>query len=500
MTWTGSWLSFAARVEEPMRKTKIVATVGPACRDPRLLKKMIHEGVDVFRINASHTDPAGIGRWFKLIRAASASLQKHTAILVDLQGPRVRTGHLKNSSLRLEQGKALTIRIGRGLGGGNTIMTACLEFPRMVKKNDKILIDNGVIELKVESVQKRSVSCRVVTGGILGENKGINLPNAPVTLPALTAKDLQDLAAASKLHADYIALSFVRSVEDVEAIKRWMRVRRIDIPVIAKIEKPQAVESISAVLEKADGIMVARGDLGIEMGIEKVPRVQKMLIERAVNSKIPVITATQMLETMMEKPQPTRAEVSDIANAVFDGTDAVMLSGETAIGKYPLQSVQTMRKIIEEAEVSRKILPEDEPFTRDKSQINLRAITQAALYAARELDAKGIMVFTLSGKTAQYVSKLNPSCMVLAVSRSARTLARLNLLRGVRPVLAEKSATMDEMIHRADQKIMRDKILKKGDAAVVVYGKRALPGILYTIAIHSIGESKNSLSARPPKL
>lgn len=481
-----------------MRKTKIVATIGPACREVRLLKKLIEEGVDVFRINASHTDPAGIGEWFKLIRAASASLDRHTAILVDLQGPRVRTGRIKNSPQLLEDGKTVTIKIGSGLGGGGTIRTSCKPFARMVKKHDKVLIDNGAIELRVEAVQKDGILCRVIRGGILGENKGINLPSAPVTLPALTAKDLLDLKAAAKLGADYIALSFVRSIEDIKTIKRWMAQHHLDIPVIAKIEKPQAVNGIQAILEKSDGIMVARGDLGIEMGIEKVPRVQKMLIERAVSAKIPVITATQMLETMMEKPQPTRAEVSDIANAVFDGTDAVMLSGETAIGKYPVQAVQTMRKTIEEAEVSWKISSEEDLVSQDKSQVNLRAITQAALYAARELKAKAIMVFTLSGKTAQYVSKLNPPCIVLAVSRSPKTLSRLNLLRGVRPVLAEKSSYMDEMIHRADQKILRRKILKKGDAVVVVYGKRALPGILYTIAIHSIGEGKNSLRARVP--
>ncbi len=479
-----------------MRKTKIVATVGPACKDPRILKKLILEGVDVFRINASHTDPAGIAKWFKILRSISWSLHKHTSILVDLQGPRVRTGRVKNSTMRLEEGKILYIKIGNGPGGGNTITTSCRPFSRMVKKGDKVLIDNGAIELKVESVAQARVVCRVIVGGILGENKGINLPNAPVTLPALTSKDLEDLKAAAKLGADYIALSFVRSAEDVDTIKRWMRVRRIDIPVIAKIEKPQAVKGIDSILKKADGLMVARGDLGIEMGIEKVPRVQKMLIEFAVASKIPVITATQMLETMMEKPQPTRAEVSDIANAVFDGTDAVMLSGETAIGKYPVEAVQTMRKTIEEAEVSWKTSPEESFAPGGKSQVNLRAITQAALYAARELDAKGIMVFTLSGKTAQYVSKLNPPCAVLAVSRSPKTLARLNLLRGIKPLFAEKDLSMDEMIHKADQKILHEKILKRGDAIVVVYGRRALPGILYTIAIHRVGETSRTSRAR----
>ena len=470
-----------------MRKTKIVATVGPACRKNGILKTLISEGVDVFRVNASHTTSKSLKEWFYRIRKASKELKRNVAILVDLQGPRVRTGAVRDASLRLKNGQMIRIEIGRQAAHENVITTSCLPFMRMVKKGDPILIDNGTIKLQVKEVQKKIVLCLVVEGGILGENKGINLPNAPVTLPALTAKDLVDLKSASALKANYIALSFVRSVDDVDAIKKWMRHHRVEIPVIAKVEKPKAVDDIGPILEKADGIMVARGDLGIEMGVEKVPGVQKMLIEQAILSKIPVITATQMLESMMEAPHPTRAEVSDIANAVFDGTDAVMLSGETAIGKYPVEAVRTMRKIIEEAEKNRKIQPRDEALSKNKKMANLRAITQAALYAARELEAKAIMVFTLSGKTAQYVSKLNPQCTVIAVSRSVETLSRLNLLRGVKPIWVEKSSNMDEMIHRTDQEILRSKILNRGDAVVIVYGRRALPGTLYTIAIHRIG-------------
>ena len=472
-----------------MRKTKIVATVGPACKDNRVLKMLINEGVDMFRVNASHANPKSLEEWFKRIRKASQELKKNVAVLVDLQGPRVRTGAVKNQSLPLRDGEVVRMEIGRHAAHGNIITTSCLSFSRMVKKGDPVLIDNGALKLRVMEAHQKMVLCRVLQGGILGENKGINLPNAPVTLAALTPKDLTDLKSACALGADYIALSFVRSADDVDAIKRWLRRHQADIPVIAKIEKPKAVNGIGLILERADGIMVARGDLGIEMGIERVPSVQKMLIERAIHSKIPVITATQMLETMMEKPNPTRAEVSDIANAVFDGTDAVMLSGETAIGKYPVEAVRTMRRIIEEAEKSRKILYEEEAISKNKTMVNLRAITQAALYAARELEAKGIMVFTLSGKTAQYVSKLNPQCMVLAVSRSLKTISQLNLLRGVKPILVQKSRDMEDMIHKADREILRGKILKKGDAVILVYGKRALPGILYTIAIHCIGQA-----------
>jgi len=480
-----------------MRKTKIVATVGPACKDIRILKKLILEGVDVFRVNASHSNPKSLGEWFGRIRRASARLKKSVAILVDLQGPRVRTGSITNPPMCLETGTRVRFEMSSRPSNGSRITTSCMSFIRMLKKGDPILIDNGALKLSVESVGKKSALCRVVDGGILGENKGINLPNAPTTLPALTTKDLVDLKRAVTLGADYIALSFVRSSDDVQAVRRWMKRHHTDIPVIAKIEKPRAVQDIRPILDCADGIMVARGDLGIEMGVEKVPSVQKMLIEQAIRFKVPVITATQMLESMMESRHPNRAEVSDIANAVFDGTDAVMLSGETAIGRYPVECVRTMRRIIEEAEKGGQAAPEVRMSApRDKTRINLRAITQAALYAARELEAKGIMVFTLSGKTAQYVSKLNPQCAVLAVSRSAKTVAQLSLLRGVRAIYLRRSHSMDDMILRAEREALRAKVLKKGDAVVLVYGKRALPGILYTIAIHYLGAKTGRRSSR----
>jgi pyruvate kinase len=472
-----------------MRKTKIVATVGPACENLRILSTLIAEGADVFRINASHTGVKGLAHWFGLVRRAAAASKKPVGILVDLQGPRVRTGLVKNSTMVLEKGAAIEIRIGSGTASGGTIWTSCRPFSKMVKKSDKVLIDNGALTLVVERVSPKSVFCRVLSGGILGENKGINLPNAPSTLPALTAKDLADLKEAARLGADFIALSFVRTGDDVAAAKRWMAKNGVSIPLIAKIEKPSAVGLSASIFEIADGVMVARGDLGIEMGIEKVPGVQKRLIEEAAYFKIPVITATQMLETMIEKPHPTRAEVSDIANAVFDGTDAVMLSGETAIGKYPVEAVRTMRRIIEEAERDNGPAPKKTEDTRQReNNLSLTAIAHAALYAARKLDAKCIVAFTQSGKTVQQVSKLNPDCDILAVSDSRKTLTRLNLLRGVRPLYVERSFNTDEMIRRTDAEILRLKILKKNDAVIITSGKHALPSAMYMISIHKIGE------------
>ncbi len=410
-------------------------------------------------------------------------------MLVDLQGPRVRTGLVKNQTMMLATGSRILIKIGSGLASGGVIWTSCKSFKRMLKRGDAILIDNGAIQLAVENVGPAGVACRVVSGGTLGQNKGINLPHAPVTLPALTPKDRLDLKAAVDAGADYVALSFVRSKGDMLTVKKWLSRHSSAIPLIAKIEKPVAVKNAASILALSDAVMIARGDLGIEMGIEKVPGVQKALIRQAADFKIPVITATQMLETMIEKPHPTRAEVSDIANAVFDGTDAVMLSGETAIGRYPVQAVRTMRRIVEEAE-------RDEASTRtslDKEiyaeqDLNLSSITRAAVYAAVELQADGIVVFTPSGKTARYISKLNPPCEVFAVSHSSATLGRVNLLRGVSPLDVKMSFNTDEMVHRTDAEILRLKLLKRGDAVVIVSGKQALPSALYMTSIHRIGE------------
>ncbi len=473
------------------KNTKIIATVGPAVQDPKVLKTLISEGVDVFRINASHSTVEGMTGWFNLIRRCSMEMGKHTAILVDLQGPRVRTGRLKKGPMKLQNGATIEMHVTEKPSDGAYLTTTCLEFMLMVKKGDVVMIDNGVIELKIKTVKKNSIVCTVIRGGTVGENKGINLPSAPSTLPALTEKDLVDLEAAAKLGADYVALSFVRSRADVMTVKNWMKKNQVNIPVIAKIEKPSAVKSIRSILEIAGGIMVARGDLGIEMGVEKVPRVQKMLIDEAEKANVPVITATQMLETMIDNALPTRAEVSDIANAVFDGTDAVMLSGETSVGKYPVEAVRIMRKIIQEAEAGHSGQPKVEwdSATADRA-VYLPALAHAAHNAAREARAQAIVIFTRSGRIAQQLSKLKPDCRMLAATDSMKTLSRLNLLRGVQPIFVEKTLNPEEMIWRTDMEIIRAGILKKGDIIIVVSGPWALPGRLYLLAIHRLGDTQ----------
>lgn len=472
------------------RKTKIVATVGPSCEKPKRIKELLRAGVDIFRINSSHTSPETLRKWIRSLRKNCLGEKKQIGILVDLQGPRVRTGSLKDKrGLLLLSGQEVTVTVQSKPGDDTTISTSCKELPIMVKKGDPILLDNGIIALEVIRVSKKSVKCRVTFGGVLGENKGINLPNAPTTLPALTAKDKKALEIVVKEHVDFIALSFVRDVSDIRSIKSWLRRHKREIPVIAKIEKPQALENISEIFKNVEGIMVARGDLGIEMGIEKVPVIQKEIIEQANEVGIPVITATQMLESMMEQAQPTRAEISDIANAVFDGTDAVMLSGETAVGKYPVKAVQTMAKSIIEAEKHIEREPYNFPsnfITHNRTRAHV--IAHAGHEAALELNAKAILVFTRSGKTALYLSKMKPLAPVIAFSDSQSITRQLALLRGVHALTMKFPRNTDRTVSQADRIMRTQKLLTKGAPVILISGKQAIPGSRFMAKIHVIGE------------
>jgi pyruvate kinase len=471
-----------------VKYTKIAVTVGPACEDPKVLAKLIQNGADLFRINASHTNPEGLKIWVDRIRAVQKKLNSNTAIFIDLQGPRVRTGSLEGSQpVILKKGELLRLEIGKKLGSASHIMTSCKEILLMISVNDPILIDNGVIELKVLKKYKDYADCEVIVGGKLGENKGINLPKAPVTLNALTAKDRKDLAAAAELGVTYVALSFVRSAADILAVKKFLKARNKTIPIIAKIEKPMAIEKYDEILAVSDAIMVARGDLGIELGVEKVPAIQKELIRRANEYGVPIITATQMLESMMEQPRPSRAEVSDIANAALDGTDAVMLSGETAVGKYPVEAVKMMADILREIESSKKELEPVLDNASPRFTSSSYAITHAAYHAARELKATAIVTFTLSGKTALLLSKMKIGVPIIALSSSKRTCLRLAICRGVIPVLTTFSKSTDAMIGKADKIIQQNNFATQGEYVILVSGKFALPAALYMTKIHRVG-------------
>lgn len=474
-----------------MRKTKIVATVGPACETEKKLTALIRAGVDIFRINASHTSPEGIQAWSRRVRRAERRSGKTISILVDLQGPRIRTGKLKDKKpVFLKSGGKVMIAMTSQPGTEMRITTACREFSRMVKAGDQILLDNGLIELRVLSLKKDGVFCKIVIGGMLGENKGINLPHAPVTLPALGRKDRDDLKAAVRVGADYIALSFVRSEKDVVTLKDWLRRRGQDIPVIAKIEKPRAVDRIDPILKESGGVMVARGDLGIEMGVEKVPLIQKKIIDHAREMKIPVITATQMLESMMENARPTRAEASDIANAVLDGTDAVMLSGETSIGRYPLESVRIMAKIIEEAEKGLGEIPMNKILFHSHAKNgngNMEdAIVHAARHAAMDVRAKAILVFTRSGKMVASICKYRPLSAIFALAPSLKVSRRLTIFRGVTPLLFLKQKKLHEIFRSAYQSMLKRKFAKKGDVVVTLAAEDAYPSSSYLTRVSRI--------------
>ncbi|MDD5218839.1 MAG: pyruvate kinase [Candidatus Omnitrophica bacterium] len=470
------------------RQTKIVATVGPACDQLAQLKDLVAAGVDVFRVNASHTSPDGLKRWIRLIRKTSHQVKKPVAVLVDLQGPRIRTGRLAQGKMTLRKGDFVSILPGAVSGSGSVIATPCRVFARMVKPGDHILIDNGNLELRVIKIAHRHVNCQVISGGILGENKGINLPHAPDGFSALTAKDRGDLEVALEMGADYLALSFVRTAKDIVRLKEWMRRMGKRVPVIAKIEKPGAFKEIESILRVTDGIMVARGDLGIEMGVEKVPVAQKKMIELANYAGLPVITATQMLESMMEHPLPTRAEASDIANAVFDGTDAVMLSGETAVGKYSREAVATMARVIVEAEryVGAKS-GKCTVGTMHHKRLPVHAIAHAARDAACEIGAKAIVVYSRSGETAMLVSKLRPPAPIIALAPSEEIRHRLVLYRNVLPMKISFQGNTDQMLREGDRAILAAGILKRGDCVVVVSGDQVLAGVRYAAKIHWMG-------------
>src|ERR1700758_3055379 len=372
------------------RHSKIVCTIGPASRSPRIIERLLRAGMDVARLNFSHGTHAHHAESIAMLRTAAVEREKPIAILADLQGPKIRTGPLAGSRpVMLRTGQRFTITTAKVLGDSTRVSTVFRPLPREVHRGDRILLSDGLIELRVVQVRGPEVICDVVNGGALGEHKGINLPGIKLRVPALTPKDREDLAFALKHGANYIAVSFVRRPEDVLLAKSLVRRAGKTTPVIAKLEKPEAIENLDEILRASDGVMVARGDLGVEMSPERIPVVKKPITARARHFRRPVITATQMLESMTENPRPTRAEASDVANAIFDGSDAVMLSAETATGKYPIEAVSMMARIIREAEGSIQEYPRPAPQERLKVA---ETVAELVCHASRELHMKLIAV------------------------------------------------------------------------------------------------------------
>jgi pyruvate kinase len=450
-----------------IRRAKIVCTLGPSTSSYDMIDKLVQAGMDVARLNFSHGTNEDRKRLVTFVRRASKKHQKPIAVLADLQGPKIRTGALATpTGVHLRFGQKFTITTKTKVGDESGVSTTFKQLPASVRKGDRILLSDGQIALRVLSARGTEVVTQVENGGRLGQHQGINLPGAKLKIPSLTPKDRKDLLSALEIGANYIALSFVRTAADVRAAKKAIARAGKSVPVIAKLEKPEAIENLDAILAVADGVMVARGDLGVEMNPEQVPVVQKQIILKARNALIPVITATQMLDSMEKNPRPTRAEASDVANAIFDGSDALMLSGETAAGLYPLEAVGMMDRIIREAE-SVAILPR--PKHARNLQIN-EAIAEAVCHAAEELHLRVVAVFTETGSSAGLVSKYRPRAPIVAFSAVRETRRRLGLFWGVQPRSIQRFTDFDLLTETCEKRLLEEKLVEKGDVIGLVAG------------------------------
>ena len=473
--------------ELSVRRAKIICTIGPSSNTEAGLRDLMHAGMDVARLNFSHGSHADHAQVIETLRRLAAEGGKTICILQDLQGPKIRTGALKgHQPVTLKAGEPLTITTRDLAGTAELISTTFRGLPEEVHAGSHILLSDGRIELEVRAVRGQEIECTIITGGTLAEHQGINLPGAALSIPALTEKDRKDLEFGIRHGVDLVALSFVRSAADVRTARGIIAARNSDIPVFAKLEKPQALDQLEAILEASDGVMVARGDLGVEMPPEKVPVIQKYVIRRAAEWRKPVIIATQMLESMIENPRPTRAEASDVANAIFDGTDAVMLSGETASGKYPLEAVCMMAKIVLEAENNTA------DFThprrrRERRKLSIsETICESIAHAAEDLHMAAIAVFTETGNTARMISKFRPKSPIYAFSHVAAVCNRMNLLWGVQPVRRDHALHSEEMLVTAEQELVRAGRLKEGDVLGVVAGTQMASGSTNFMRLHVV--------------
>ncbi|MBC8388411.1 MAG: pyruvate kinase [Actinobacteria bacterium] len=465
-----------------MRKTKIICTVGPASKEENILRGLITGGMDIARINTSHCDSEEVMEIVEKIRRVSQEFKRNTAIILDLQGPKIRVSDLKNK-IRLERKQKVIFTVANnydyGHSGINNIIKVTYDkFIEDIKKGSRIFIDDGLIECKVLDINipKKSAVCEVITGGLLNSNKGINIPGVPISVDSVTRKDLEFLNLGLKLEVDFIAQSFVRNSYDIEKIKRVISGKKSHAMVIAKIEKNEAVDNFDSILNSADAVMVARGDLGIEMNPEEIPDIQKRIIKKANMLGKPVITATQMLDSMMRNPRPTRAEVSDVANAIIDGSDSVMLSGETAVGKYPLESLKMMVKIINKTEASLDYdtILRNNTIMRKKLKIDRNTITEAISFASCEianmLNAKAIISSTESGHTARQVSKNRPRSMIIGVSPNWWVVRQLMISWGVVPAKTKFTKNIDMMIDESINVSKKLKYINTGDIVVITAG------------------------------
>ena len=454
-----------------MRKTKIVCTLGPATNDKETIKRVVEAGMNVARMNFSHGDHEEHKHRFDLVKEIEKETGKTVGLMFDTKGPEIRTGEMKGDKIQLEADAEIVITKEDIEGTPEKISVSYKDLAEDIEVGDKILIDDGLIELEVTSIDNGDVICRVVNGGELGSRKGVNLPGVKVSLPPLTEKDISDIRFGVEQGIHFIAASFVRKSNDVIEIRKILEESgNEDIFIIAKIENQEGVENLDSILEVADGIMVARGDLGVEIPAEKVPIVQKMMIKKCNEASKPVITATQMLDSMIRNPRPTRAEASDVANAIFDGTDATMLSGESAAGKYPVESVATMAQIANEVENSDSYKEKFAGKYEFAAESVTAAISLATCQTAEELGAEAIITSTGSGLTARTVSKFRPQTPIIAVTPNKRVLHQLSMTWGVSPLLAARSSTTDEMMDNAISSSLEHGLINEGDLVTITAG------------------------------
>ena len=470
-----------------MRRTKIVATIGPASRDRKVLESLAQAGMDVARLNFSHGEHHQHLEVLKSVREISQALDRPIAVLQDLSGPKIRTGRLKGGQpVELANGAKVTITTDESIEGTPQLISTTYDpLPKDVSPGDRILLDDGNLELRVVDASLNEVVTEVVHGGLLKPNKGMNLPGVKLSTPALTEKDRRDLAFGVQNKVDYVALSFVRQAADVEECKALIKSLGGACPVVAKIEKREAMNDLPQILEATDGVMVARGDLGVELSTEEVPTLQKRIIEMANAAGKVVITATQMLESMIENPRPTRAEASDVANAILDGTDAIMLSAETASGGFPVQAVATMARIALYTE-EYGIFRAPARVTGGTSSLVARSLARVASTVAEELGCKLIVCFTESGTTAMLVSTFRPRPPVAAITFNEDTYRRLALWWGVVPVKSEFAESTDDMIVRGEALLKQKGLVAKGDSVLMLAGQSHTAGATNMLRVHVI--------------
>jgi pyruvate kinase len=486
-----------ATVKSLPRRAKIICTIGPACSTEAAMRDLLRLGMDIARLNFSHGTHEDHAHNIHRLRRAAEREGRTVCILQDLQGPKIRTGPLeRHEPVLLRTGSVVTITPQDVPGTATRISTTFPDLARELSPGARILLSDGLIELSVRGVRGKDVLCDVINGGMLGEHKGINLPGIALSIPALTDKDRKDLEFGLRHGVDAVALSFVRTAADVITVKQIIASHHSDVPVIAKLEKPQAIDHLEEILEASDGVMVARGDLGVEMAPEKVPVIQKHVIRRASAWRKPVITATQMLESMIENPRPTRAEASDVANAVFDGTDAVMLSAETASGQYPRESVSIMSRIVVEAESNSN----DFQFRRRGEHRGLsvaETICESIAHSAEDLPMGAIAVFTETGNTARMISKYRPKAAIYAFTHMEPVVHRMNLYWGVHPVRCRQARSAEQMVTMAEQDLVRRGLLKPGDVLGVVAGTRQASGSTNLMRLHVVTDEEAELIAHP---